>query len=115
MAIAQGVRVKISREFHDNRMRIREDITNAVMLNVVCAAARRHSLDANKLSIAEVKQKSKDKDEKYTVGVLSSGGCLDTIASITHGPITTHTASLARPTSTTRESGLPIYAAAHFF
>ena len=66
-------------------MHIREDITNAVMLNVVCAAARRHSLDANKLSISEVKQKSNDKNEKYTIGVLSSGGCLDTIASITHG------------------------------
>lgn len=87
VAICQGVEAKLrpSREYHTDRIEVRTHITNAVMMNVLCAAARMHEINKGKLSISEAKSKCREEGDKYTLGVLSSGGMVDTMAAIHQG------------------------------
>ena len=69
------------REGHASRKRIRDDITLALTLNYVFAAC---AIDARS-KMHDISEECTSDVPKYTAGVLSSGGCLDTIGCIATG------------------------------
>ena len=68
------------REGHASRKRIRDDIVMSLTLNVFAACA----IDARS-KMHDISAECTSDVPKYTAGVLSSGGCLDTIGCIAAG------------------------------
>ena len=73
---------------HDDRLLMRNDICICVALNVVAAIPHmtsRNTLWSNKMPIEVAKAPCSRPEQGLTVGVLSSGGCLVTLAAIRSG------------------------------
>ena len=89
----------IQREYHALSIRTRNDIHLAMYVNAHAAIASQvssHELEIykngikerqwrNKYSISALKQRQRGANKTFSLGTMSSGGCLDTIAAIREG------------------------------
>lgn len=79
----------ITREYHDDRIEMRDSIAMAITLNSVATLAHMSSGDLRTMreehQIEIIKQRSSVRDSAYTFASFSSGGCLDAIASMLSG------------------------------
>lgn len=82
--LVRGLHAKrpVTRSEHADRHIIRDDISAAVLLNVAAAAVLNFN---EKLTIQQAREKCKAGKQRFTCGVFSSGGCLDTLAAIRMG------------------------------
>ena len=88
-AAATAMQSQITRAEYPERLLLRNEATLAMAATLITAAAQtgynKHAEYRDMHSLKSIINKCKRPGSAYTVGVLSSGGCLDTIAAIRAG------------------------------